>query len=154
MINVSNIKFHGLYADDRVGYGYQEEERGLQDRSGVREGVVIAPDGSPVPNILVGLIHMPTRQLVAHAWTDAQGKYRFEGLTPNVEDYMAFPYPDEDVLGDRLDAPTTWMLDNGPDHADLIFPSVPRTPGSLPSVQWPSDWRLGSTTNPPPDGCQ
>jgi len=105
----TGLGFNGNYDNMRLGGGIPVLDTGEQDRSGYREGSTRNKDLYPVPNILVACYHIPSRQIVAFARSDENGKYRIDGLNQSG-DYLIFAHPDRRKLGDDYNFPRTWGL--------------------------------------------
>lgn len=80
-------------------------------RTGYRAGRVVSAEGEPVGGIMIGCIFIPTRRIVGHTVSDADGNYYFDGLREGVADYFFFAYPDAAVLGGEYEFATRWLVE-------------------------------------------
>lgn len=100
----------GVYDPRSWEGGIEPWETWRISTQGKRKGQVTDADENPVPYAVVGVIYIPTRQIVCHVRCDEDGKYEVGGLRDNDGDYLLFAYPEAGKLGGRYNFARTWGL--------------------------------------------
>jgi hypothetical protein len=106
--------------------------------SGVLSGRVTQTDGAPVPNALVEACPQPSGLCLA-VYTDADGRYRFDGLAPGPYVVTAWPPPRSFLNVTKHDGVSTVAAGGELSGQDIVMPGPLRLPKNValfgPAVQ-------------------